>query len=77
MIKCLIYILLKCTEHICKNAIDSAIPDIEDAVLYHIALHNKMDYFITNDKTDFKNIPHRSLPVFTSPQFTTVLKGHH
>jgi hypothetical protein len=36
-----------------------------------------MDYFITNDKTDFKNIPHRSLPVLKSPQFTTVLKGHH
>lgn len=66
---------LPCSERICKEAFNSTIPDIEDAILYHIALHNRIDYFITNDKTDFKNIK-RSLPVLTSPQLITLLKGN-
>ncbi len=68
-----LFSLLSCNERICKDAFNSNIPDIEDAVLYHIALHNRIDYFITNDKTDFKNVK-INLPVLTSPQLINLLK---
>lgn len=68
-----LFTLLSCNERICKDAFNSNIPDIEDAVLYHIALHNRMDYFITNDKNDFKNVK-VNLPVLSSPHFINLLK---
>ncbi len=70
-----LFTLLPCNERSCKEALNSNIPDIEDSVLYHVALNHKMDYFITNDKTDFKNINQKILPVITSPQFISLLKG--
>ncbi len=68
-----LFTILTCNERICKDAFNSNITDIEDSVLYHIALNNKVDYFITNDKTDFKNANHKALPVLTSPQFISLL----
>lgn len=70
-----LFTLLPCNERICKEALNSNIPDIEDSVLYHVALDHKMDYFITNDKTDFKNVNQKILSVITSPQFISLLKG--
>ncbi len=69
-----LFTLLPCNERSCKEAFNSNIPDIEDSVLYHVALNHRMDYFITNDKTDFKNVNQKILPVITSPQFISLLK---
>ena len=50
------------------NAINSRITDTEDALQYYVALHHKMDYFISNDKKLKKeSIP--SLPVKTTLEF--------
>ena len=68
------FTLLPCNERICKEAYNSNIPDIEDSVLYNIALTHRMDYFITNDKTDLKNVNQKVLPVVTSPHFISLLK---
>ncbi|MBK7884993.1 MAG: type II toxin-antitoxin system VapC family toxin [Chitinophagaceae bacterium] len=57
-----------------KDAYKNNINDLEDAVLYQIALNNKMDYFISNDKTHFKNINIDILPVIASEKFLKILE---
>jgi predicted nucleic acid-binding protein len=42
--------------------------DVEDGLLYFLALHHKADYFITRNKPDFKKAV-AGLPVFTPKQF--------
>jgi predicted nucleic acid-binding protein len=42
--------------------------DVEDGLLYFLALHHKADCFITSNKPDFKKAV-ASLPVFTPKQF--------
>jgi predicted nucleic acid-binding protein len=42
--------------------------DIEDGFLYFIAVHHKMNYFITRNSNDFKKAP-AILPVFTPKAF--------
>ncbi|HEX5153318.1 MAG TPA: type II toxin-antitoxin system VapC family toxin [Parafilimonas sp.] len=58
--------VLPCTNIIIKHAYHNAKNDLEDAVLYQIALENNIDYFITGNKKDFKKIVQPSLPVFTA-----------
>lgn len=70
-----LFTILPCNERSCKEALHSNIPDIEDSVLYYIALHHRMDYFITNDKNDFKKVTQKFLPVVTSSQFISLLTG--
>ncbi len=71
-----LFTILSCNERICKEALNSNIPDIEDSILYHLSLNNKMDYLITNDKTDFKNVNQKNMPVVTPPQFISLLNGN-
>jgi predicted nucleic acid-binding protein len=57
-----------------KMAYNNKIKDMEDAVLYQLALESKMDFFISNDKSDFKNvITKRKLPVLSSLEFTKMI----
>lgn len=48
-------------------------PDFEDALLYEIALHHQMDYFITSNTKDFKTIQNTLLPVINAKAFNKIL----
>lgn len=50
-------------------------PDFEDALLYEIALHHQLDYFITSNTKDFKTIQNTSLPVLNAKGFNKILAG--
>lgn len=67
-------IVLAGSNKIFKDAYKNSINDMEDAVLYQIALNNKMDYFISNDKTHFKNVGINILPVIASGKFIKILE---
>lgn len=54
-------------------ALRLAVNDIEDAVLYHAAIENKLDYFVTSDSKDFKKISSASLPVISSAAFIKLM----
>jgi predicted nucleic acid-binding protein len=58
--------ILPCSNKIIEEAYQRAKNDLEDAVLYQIALHGKMDYFITSNIKDFKKIEHPLLPVVSA-----------
>lgn len=47
--------------------------DFEDALLYEIALHNQMDYFITSNLKDFKSFQNASLLVINAKAFNKIL----
>lgn len=49
--------------------------DLEDGLLYFLALHHKADYFITRNKPDFKKAG-IDLPVFTPKQFLQHYNSH-
>lgn len=49
-------------------ALNSKIDDIEDALQYYTALHNQLDYFISNDKK-FQKVGIPSLPVVATTTF--------
>jgi putative PIN family toxin of toxin-antitoxin system len=46
--------------------------DIEDALLYQLAIENELDYFITEDKKDFKKFSTRLLPVISTKEFLNI-----
>ena len=53
-------------------ALHSKIRDIEDALQYYTAIHHKLDYFISRDKSLLKDaIP--SLPVCTPQEFLKLI----
>lgn len=56
------------------SAYHNAKNDLEDAVLYQIALENKMDYFVTSDIKDYKKIEHPLLPVVTAKKILSIIK---
>ncbi len=64
-----LFSVLPCDSKIITKALGNNIRDIEDAVLYEIAKQNKMHYFISNDKNDFKKANADILPVLTSEKF--------
>jgi predicted nucleic acid-binding protein len=66
-------ILLPCSHQYIKNAISLMPPDFEDALLYEIALHHQMDYFITSNTKDFKSIQNTILPVMNARDFNKFL----
>ena len=66
--------VLPCDNRMIAKALGSNIKDIEDAVLYEIAKHHKLHYFISNDKNDFKNIDAALLPALTSEKFLGLLE---
>lgn len=48
-------------------------PDFEDALLYEIALHHQIDYFVTSNIKDFKKIQQASLPVIRARELNKIL----
>lgn len=67
--------VLPCSNAIVEDAYKNAKNDLEDAVLYQIALNGKMDYFITSNIKDFKKIAHPSLPVVTAKKMIDILNS--
>ena len=65
--------VLPCTNEIVKTAYLNAKNDLEDAVLYQIALNGKLDYFITNDNKDFQKIADNLLPIISTSKFLELL----
>jgi predicted nucleic acid-binding protein len=51
------------------KACDANTRDIEDAILYQIALENNCRYFITSNLEDFISIAHPSLKVMSPDEF--------
>ena len=66
-------ILLPCDAQYIKNATSIFPPDFEDALVYEIALHHQMDYFITSNIKDFKRIQKSILPVINAKDFNKLL----
>ena len=65
--------LLTCSAEYIKNVAVMLPPDFEDALLYEIAMHHQMDYFITSNIKDFKSIQKNILPVMTARDFNKLL----
>lgn len=61
--------VLPCSNLTIHEAYKKQKVDLEDAVLYQLALENKLDYFITSNIKDFDKIGHSSLPIITAGQF--------
>ena len=60
--------LIDMPKEIVLQSLNSKMNDIEDALQYHIALYNKIDFFISNDKQLKKeSIP--NLPVINTSEF--------
>lgn len=55
-------------------ALQSAIPDIEDALQYYTAIHHKLDYFITLDKALLK-YSSPALPMYSPSDFLVGFLG--
>ena len=49
-------------------------PDFEDSLLYEIALHHQLDYFITSNTKGFKRIRNNMLPVIDAKEFNKILQ---
>lgn len=65
--------VLPCTNNTIKHACYNAKNDLEDAVLYQVAIENEMDYFITGNIKDFKRIVQPSLPVVTAKEMISII----
>lgn len=68
-------ILLACATKNINDATAKFPPDFEDGLLYEIALHHQMDYFITSNTKDFKTIQNTLLPVINAKTFNKTLAG--
>jgi predicted nucleic acid-binding protein len=67
--------VLPCSNMIVRNAYRIAKNDLEDAVLYQLAMHHKLDFFVTSDIKDFRKIQHPLLPVVTAEKMLDILKS--
>jgi predicted nucleic-acid-binding protein len=66
--------LIDMPKEIVLQSLNSKMNDIEDALQYHIALYNKIDFFISNDKKLKKEaIP--ALPIYTPKELMVILEG--
>lgn len=66
-------ILLPCIARNVNDASGKLPPDFEDGLLYEIALHHQLDYFITSNAKDLKSIQNTMLPVINAKTFNTIL----
>ncbi|HEY5392774.1 MAG TPA: PIN domain-containing protein [Hanamia sp.] len=66
-------ILLPCAANNINDATGKLPPDFEDGLLYEIALHHQLDYFITSNTKDFKTIQNAMLPVINAKGFNKIL----
>ena len=67
--------ILPCTNAIVEDAYKNAKNDLEDAVLYQVALSGKVDYFITSDTKDFKKLERASLSVVSAKKMIDILNS--
>ncbi len=67
--------VLPCSNETVIKAYHTAKNDLEQAVLYQIALDNKMDYFVTSDLKDYKKIAHPLLPVISAKKMVELLEN--
>lgn len=67
--------LLPCEPHYIKNATKKLPPDFEDALLYEIALHHQLEYFITSNTKDFNKIQKPQLPVINAKALNNILSS--
>ena len=58
--------ILPCRQQHFQTALQTNFDDLEDALLHQIALGNKVDYFVSNDKALNKKLSSLLLPVITS-----------
>ena len=58
-------------QRILNQAIDSEIPDFEDAIQLYSAIHAHADYLLTRNVGDF---PSGILPILTADEFLAVIK---
>ncbi|MCY7309763.1 MAG: type II toxin-antitoxin system VapC family toxin [Chitinophagaceae bacterium] len=65
-------ILLPCSREAYLRSLKLPGNDIEDALLYQLALDNELDYFITEDKKDFKKLNRPELPVISTKEFLNI-----
>ncbi|MFC0774449.1 type II toxin-antitoxin system VapC family toxin [Terrimonas alba] len=65
--------LAPCSNKTIQAACQLPTNDLEDAVLYQIALENQLDYFITHDKAAYKKLSSSALPVVTAGEFFKIL----
>ena len=59
------FTVLPCSNTTIHKAYRLPTNDLKDAVLYQLALENKLDYFITEDKKGFKKLSSPLLPVLS------------
>src|SRR4029079_15185853 len=65
--------MLSCNNQHVLSALQKQPSDFEDALLYEIALHHQMDYFVTSNTKDFKKIQQVSLPVIRAKDLNKIL----
>jgi predicted nucleic acid-binding protein len=65
--------IIECTNSIVQNALLKNESDVEDAILYELALTEKLDYFITNDKQALKKLATKKLPILNTKDFLMVM----
>ena len=66
-------ILLPCSAKNINDATVKLPTDFEDGLLYEIALHHQLDYFITSNTKDFKSIQNNTAPVINAKAFNKIL----
>ena|SRR5436190_1873595 len=67
--------ILACASAYVTSVLQLNPPDFEDALLYEIALHHQLDYFITSNVKDFKKIQRTELPVIKAKDFNKLLQA--
>ena len=66
--------IIECSNSIIENAlVKKETDDVEDAILYELALNKKLDYFITNDKQALKKGATKKLPIITTKDFLIMM----
>jgi predicted nucleic acid-binding protein len=65
--------VIACSNNIVQNALSKNEDDVEDAILYELALSQKLDYFISNDKQALKKLATKKLPIITTKDFLVLM----
>jgi predicted nucleic acid-binding protein len=65
----LIVTVVNVDDIIIQKALESGWEDFEDSVQYFAAVHNKIDYIITRNTTDYKK---STIPVYTPTEFLSM-----
>ncbi|MGR3812183.1 type II toxin-antitoxin system VapC family toxin [Jiulongibacter sp. NS-SX5] len=65
--------ILPCTNLIFLRALHSNLNDLEDAVLYQIALENNIHYFVTHDQEFIKKSSNGPIDIFGAEKLFEVL----